>query len=99
VSNVYTVRAHKKSRLEIGGPKITQQPNDSSAQSDITRNCQNQDSPLVKNKWKPGFVIKLFHRVSQKTVRSNNLLSYDVTMITERGNKSKKNRHFQNVNT
>ena len=83
----------------MGSPKITQQPNDSSAQSDIACNCQNQNPPLVKNKWKPGFVIKLFHRVSQKTVRSNILLSYDVTIITERDGKSKKNRHSQDVNT
>lgn len=66
MSNIYALRAHKKNRPEIDGPKITLQPNDSSAQSDIACNCQNQNPPLVKNKWKPGFVIKLFHRVSRK---------------------------------
>jgi len=88
----------KKAALQMGGPKITQQPNDSSAQSDIARNCQNQNPPLVKHKWKPGFIIKLFHRTSQKTMSSNNLFSYDAIIITERGNKSKENRNTKNVN-
>jgi len=82
----------------MGGPKITQQSNDSSAQSDIARNRQNQNPPFVKRKWKPGFVIKLPHRASQKILSSYNLFSYDVIILTERGNKSKKNHHLKIVN-
>ena len=45
------------------------------------------------------FRNKTFSSSTQEISRSNNLFSYDVIIITERGNKSKKKRNYETINT
>jgi len=67
MSNVKISTAHKKSRPEIGRHSSWIKWV-ASAQSDIARNGQQQDSLLVEYERQPFFIIKLAHRSPQRTV-------------------------------